>query len=89
MAFGVKIKTESEFINELVVTGGSPVYDAETEDEVVKDGNQIPYNPDTIQAAIDERQRLIDEGQNKPKTNTVNNNTKPSGASRGRTMPLF
>ena len=89
MAFGVKTKTESEFINELVVTGGSPAYDAETEDEVVKGGNQIPYNPDTVQAAIDERQRLIDEGQNKPKTNTATTNNKPSGASIGRTMPLF
>ena len=86
MAFGVKTKTESEFINELVVTGGSPAYDAETEDEVVKGGNQIPYNPDTVQAAIDERQRLIDEGQNKPKTNTATTNNKPSGASRGRTL---
>ena len=86
MAFGVKTKTESEFINELVVTGGSPAYDAETEDEVVKGGNQIPYNPDTVQAAINERQRLIDEGQNKPKTNTTTTNNKPSGASRGRTL---
>lgn len=86
MAFGVKTKTESEFINELVVTGGSPAYDAETEDEVVKGGNQIPYNPDTVQAAINERQRLIDEGQNKSKTNTTTTNNKPSGASRGRTL---
>lgn len=89
MAFGVKTKTESEFINELVVTGGSPAYDAETEDEVIKGGNQIPYNPNTVQAAIDERDRLIKEGQNKPKTNTTTTNSKPSGASRGRTMPLF
>ena len=37
-----------------------------------------------IQAAIDERDRLIKEGQNKPKTNT--NNAKPSGASRGRQL---
>ena len=86
MAFGVKTKNESNFINELVVTGGSPVYDAETEDEVVKGGNQIPYNPDTIQAAINERQRLIDEGQNKSKTNTTTTNNKPSGATRGRTL---
>ena len=86
-AFGViKSGSKPNFINELVVTGGSPVYDAETEDEVVKGGNQIPYNPDTVQAAINERQRLIDEGQNKPKTNTTTTNNKPSGASRGRTL---
>ena len=82
MAFGVKKETKANFINELVVTGGSPAYDAETKEEVVEGGNQIPYKPDVIQAAIDERERLIKEGQNKPKTNT--NNTKPSGASRGR-----
>ena len=82
MAFGVKKETKANFINELVVTGGSPAYDAETKEEVVEGGNQIPYKPDVIQAAIEERERLIKEGQNKPKTNT--NNTKPSGASRGR-----
>lgn len=85
MAFGVKKETKANFINELVVTGGSPAYDAETEEEVVKGGNQIPYNPDTIQAAIEERDRRIKEEQNKPKTNTANN-TKPSGASRGRQL---
>ena len=85
MAFGVKKETKANFINELVVTGGSPAYDAETEEEVVKGGNQIPYNPDTIQAAIDERDRRIKEEQNKSKTNTANN-TKPSGASRGRQL---
>lgn len=85
MAFGVKKETKANFINELVVTGGSPAYNAETEEEVVKGENQIPYNPDTIQAAIEERDRRIKEEQNKPKTNTVNN-AKPSGASRGRTL---
>lgn len=85
MAFGVKKETKANFINELVVTGGSPAYNAETEEEIVKGGNQIPYNPDTIQAAIEERDRRIKEEQNKPKTNTTNN-TKPSGASRGRTL---
>lgn len=85
MAFGVKKETKANFINELVVTGGSPAYNAETEEEIVKGGNQIPYNPDTIQAAIEERDRRIKEEQNKPKTNTANN-TKPSGASRGRQL---
>ena len=85
MAFGVKKETKANFINELVVTGGSPAYNAETEEEVVKGENQIPYNPDTIQAAIEERDRRIKEEQNKPKTNTVNN-AKPSGASRGRQL---
>ena len=89
MAFGVKTKTESEFINRLVVTGGSTAYNAETEDEVIKGGNQIPYNPVTIQAAIDERDRRIKEEQNKPRTNTTINNARPSGASRGRTLPTF
>ena len=85
MAFGVKKETKANFINELVVTGGSPAYNAETEEEVVKGGNQIPYNPDTIQAAIEERDRRIKEEQNKPKTNTTANN-KPSGAARGRQL---
>lgn len=85
MAFGVKKETKANFINELVVTGGSPAYDAETKEECVEGGNQIPYNPDTIQAAIEERDRRIKEEQNKPRTNTANN-TKPSGASRGRTL---
>ena len=84
MAFGVKKESKPHFINELVVTGGSPVYDATDKNEVVEGGNQIPYDPTVIQAAIDERDRLIKEGQNKPKTNT--NNTKPSGASRGRQL---
>lgn len=84
MAFGVKKESKANFINELVVTGGSPVYDATDKDEVVEGGNQIPYDPTVIQAAIDERDRLIKEGQNKPKTNT--NNAKPSGASRGRQL---
>ena len=83
LILSLKKETKANFINELVVTGGSPVYDAETEEEAVG-GNQIPYNPDTIQAAIDERDRLIKEAQNKPKTNTTN--TKPSGASRGRSL---
>lgn len=85
MAFGVKKETKANFINELVVTGGSLAYDAETKEDCVEGGNQIPYNPDTIQAAIDERDRRIKEEQNKPRTNTANN-AKPSGASRGRTL---
>ncbi len=85
MAFGVKKETKANFINELVVTGGSLAYDAETKEDCVEGGNQIPYNPDTIQAAIDERDRRIKEEQNKPRTNTTNN-AKPSGASRGRTL---
>ena len=85
MAFGVKKETKANFINELVVTGGSPVYDATDKDEVVEGGNQIPYDSTVIQAAIDERDRLIKEGQNKPKSNTTANN-KPSGASRGRQL---
>lgn len=85
MAFGVKKETKANFINELVVTGGSIAYNAETKEDCVEGGNQIPYNPDTIQAAIDERDRRIKEEQNKPKTN-IANNVKPSGASRGRTL---
>jgi hypothetical protein len=84
-AFGViKNGSKPHFINELVVTGGSPVYNATDKDEVIEGGNQIPYDPTVIQAAIDERDRLIKEGQNKPKTNTTN--AKPSGASRGRQL---
>ena len=76
MAFGVKKETKPNFINELVVTGGSPVYDAE-------EGELVPYDPATIRAAIEERKRMIEENQNRPNNQT---NTKPSGASRGRSL---
>jgi hypothetical protein len=84
VAFGVKKETKTSFVNELVVTGGSPAYNAETKEECVEGGNQIPYDPTVVQAAIEERDRLIKEGQNKPKSNT--NNAKPSGAARGRQL---
>ena len=84
VAFGVKKETKTSFVNELVVTGGSPAYNAETKEECVEGGNQIPYDPVVVQAAIEERDRLIKEGQNKPKSNA--NNTKPSGAARGRQL---
>ena len=84
VAFGVKKETKTSFVNELVVTGGSPAYNAETKEECVEGGNQIPYDPAVVQAAIEERDRLIKEGQNKPKSNA--NNAKPSGAARGRQL---
>lgn len=84
MAFGVKKETKANFINELVVNGGSPVYNAMSADEE-NDDNKIPYDPEVIQRAIEERDRAIKEAQNKPQTTTTN--AKPSGASRGRTMP--
>ena len=84
VAFGVKKETKTSFVNELVVTGGSPAYNAETKEECVEGGNQIPYDPAVVQAAIEERDRLIKEGQNKPKSNV--NNAKPSGAARGRQL---
>lgn len=84
-AFGViKSGSKPNFINELIVTGGSPAYDAADKDEVIEGGNQIPYDPAVIQAAIEERDRLIKEGQNKPKPST--NNAKPSGTARGRQL---
>ena len=84
MAFGKKKETKTEFINDLIVTGGSPAYDGEEGEE----GANIPYNPDVIRAAIAERDRLIEEAKNKAASGTgnVKNNTKPSGASRGRTL---
>ena len=84
VAFGVKKETKTSFVNELVVTGGSPAYNAETKEECVEGGNQIPYDPTVVKAAIEERDRLIKEGQNKPKSNA--NNAKPSGAARGRQL---
>ena len=84
VAFGVKKETKTSFVNELVVTGGSPAYNAETKEECVEGGNQIPYDPVVVKAAIEERDRLIKEGQNKPKSNA--NNAKPSGAARGRQL---
>lgn len=82
MAFGVRKETKSNFVNELVVTGGTLPYDDEPTGEN-DDKKNIPYDPDVINAAIAERDREIQEKQNKPVTQT---NTKPSGASRGRTL---
>lgn len=76
LAFGVKKDTQSSYINELVVTGGTMPYDKDAEKEELK-----PYDPLVIQAAIEERKRSIEEAQNKQ---VETNNTKPSGASRGR-----
>lgn len=82
LAFGVRKETQSNFINELVVTGGTVHYDDEPTGEN-DDKKNIPYDPTVIQAAIEERDREIQEKQNKPTTTT---NAKPSGASRGRTL---
>lgn len=82
VAFGKpKKEVRRTYINELLVTGGSEPY----EDE---EGDHVPYDMATIQAAIKEREREIEEGKNKSKTGAGAGNARPSGARHGRTLKL-
>lgn len=80
-AFGKpKKEVKTKFINELVVTWGDMVYDAE-------EGEKAPYNPETIQKAIEERNAELQSKKAEGKKSGGGFNSKPSGASRGRKMP--
>lgn len=82
VAFGKpKKEVRRTYVNELIVTGGSEPY----EDE---EGDHVPYNMATIQAAIKEREREIEEAKNKPKSGAGAGNARPSGARHGRTLKL-
>ena len=82
VAFGKpKKEVRRTYVNELLVTGGSEPY----EDE---EGDHVPYDMATIQAAIKEREREIEEGKNKSKTGAGAGNARPSGARHGRTLNL-
>lgn len=85
VAFGKpKKEVRRTYINELLVTGGSEPYDGDEE----TDKDHVPYNMATIQAAIKEREREIEEGKNKPLTGAGASNARPSGARHGRTLKL-
>lgn len=86
VAFGKpKKEVRRTYINELLVTGGSEPYEGDEE----TDKDHVPYDKATIQAAIKEREREIEEAKNKPKTTgTSASNARPSGAKHGRTLKL-
>ena len=72
-----KIKIETSFKNELLITGASEPY----EEGVSKNA---PYSADSIKLAIQERENRKAEAANK-KVNAANPfESKPSGAERGR-----
>lgn len=85
VAFGKpKKEVKNSFVNELVVNGGSEPYDPDAEDEA-----QRAYDKAVIKAAIAEREHSIQEARDRAANNSFKNvNTKPSGASRGRTLRL-
>lgn len=85
VAFGKpKKEVRRTYINELLVTGGSEPYDGDEE----TDKDHVPYDMATIQAAIKEREREIEEAKNKSKTGAGASNARPSGAKHGRTLNL-
>ncbi len=71
-------KVETSYVNVLVIPGASEPY----EEGVSK---EKPYDADTIQAAIREREAALAEAANKA-ANAAKANTKPSGAKAGRTL---
>ena len=80
MAIGKpKKKVKVDFKNELVITGASTAYEeGETPEK--------PYDAEVIKAAIQERTNKIEEAKAKAQSGQKTNNTKPSGAAKGRTL---
>lgn len=75
-----RVKKTVETKNELIITGASEAY----EDGITP---ELPYDADTINAAINERESRLAEARVKSKSgNTSSTNAKPSGAARGRSM---
>ena len=71
-------ETTVSYTNELIITGMSEPYD-DSEDSI-----HAPYDANAIKTALQEREDRIKSEANKPKGNG-NTQTKPSGASKGRT----
>lgn len=80
MAIGKpKKKVKVDFKNELVITGASTAYEeGETPEK--------PYDAEVIKAAIQERTNKLEEAKAKAQSGQKTNNTKPSGAAKGRTL---
>lgn len=73
-------KVSVEIKNDLIITGASEAYEKDITPE-------LPYEADTIQAAIQERTNRLEEAKAKAQSGTKNTgNAKPSGAAHGRTL---
>jgi len=89
VAFGKpKKEVRRSFVNELIVTGGSSPYEGDEE----TDKDHVPYDRDTINAAITQRNIEIEEAKNKAKNGGANGGgrgTTPSGKAHGRSLNLM
>ena len=73
-------KVTVEIKNDLIITGASEAY----EDGITP---ELPYDADTIQAAIQERKNRLEEVKAKAQSGTnATGNAKPSGAAHGRSL---
>lgn len=71
-----RVKTETTYINDLVITGASAPYEEGVTPEK-------PYDAEVIKKAVQERENKIREEKEKKSTTTK---AKPSGAAHGRTL---
>ena len=73
-------KVTVEIKNDLIITGASEAYEEGITPE-------LPYEADTIQAAIQERANRLEEAKAKAQSGAKSTvNTKPSGATHGRSL---
>lgn len=73
-------KVSVEIKNDLIITGASEAYEEGITPE-------LPYDSDTIQAAIQERKNRMEEAKAKAQSGAkTSGNTKPSGAAHGRKL---
>ena len=72
-------KVTVEYKNDLVITGASEAY----EEGITK---ELPYDANTIKAAIQERENRLAELRNQAKNGQSNSAAKPSGKAKGRTL---
>ena len=73
-------KVTVEIKNDLIITGASEAYEEGITPE-------LPYEADTIQAAIQERANKLEEEKAKAQSGAkTTNNAKPSGAAHGRSL---
>lgn len=76
-----KVETKISYKNELVITGASDPYEEGVTPEK-------PYDPEVIKACIQERTTRIESQKEQASRNNTKSTTRPSGASRGRTLDL-
>lgn len=76
-----KKKVTVEFKNDMIITGASEAYEEGITPE-------LPYEADTIQAAIQERENKLEEAKAKAQSGGAkpNGTAKPSGAAHGRSL---